>query len=599
MKNGLKQIKQQAVKALTPEQLRIARTLYNRARIYQPNFLLGESGPLINKGDAVKAIKNYLAPIANQPQAKALPSADRAVNYILGKGSELKQAVRPTAQAVKKQLPSVVKSISQAGPELNTLFGDGVVNGAKAFGEKLGAGATSVGSKALGKALGVPALATEALLRGGNYLNNMAIGNAGEQFNINQGDPLATLQAQQRMQDSYSPFISNVLGTPGINQATLQAYLDQQSQGANTPQSTGGPPTNLPVVTDGGGNGGSLPPVPTSQGFGGEGGGMPPSNIDLVGGNYVPEFAPINDPSLPQTQTAVPNGIPQGVAGATNPQQLLSALGIVNQGVPTGGASNLGEQIGINYQPSSTEMPGIIAPDRFNAIMDTLNISPNDYRDMYRKDAQNAGMQAIANRYSNINLKPYSTIAENDALRDYLTKGYNTEQDIVNTQRALTEAYDMANATGLPASYFMNPEKSMQYIVEPLIKGLEQRKGYKEVLGNDLAVQQLKNMMKKYEIDVGANTEANKLANAWNIARMTNDTKAMTGVLQSAIFMPDVSFSDLLKLTQGVVSPEVAGTIGALKQTMSQTDKNGKNTMDTPDNRAKVQAILYQMFGNR
>ena len=91
LENILEPTKRQAIKALTPEQLRIIRTLQNMGRKYAPNFQLGEGSPLKFVDDSAKAIKNYLAPY------------QKPINFKLGEGGPIKSA---TKQVVNKALPA-------------------------------------------------------------------------------------------------------------------------------------------------------------------------------------------------------------------------------------------------------------------------------------------------------------------------------------------------------------------------------------------------------------------------------------------------------------------------------------------------------------
>lgn len=512
--------------------------LYRRedmANKYIPNFILvgGEKIPL---DKALNKVNNYLAKIG-QP-----------VNYTLGKGGPT--VFKGAGKKVASKLPMVIPR---------------AVSG--------------VGKQIVGKAAGVPAMATGAGLQIGNYLyNTLPISNAGNKMVENMGDVNKTIQAQDAMSRSINPFVRNVMAVPGINNQTLMAYLEKQQKelgnrlAGNKPQQNKQAKNSvqdLPILPlDAYGyDTSSLGVAPKQQ--------ATPSDVDL--------------PVLPLESYGYDT---TNIGSVPNAQEIE-----YNQSVSPIG--KLADTIGINYQDPYQNTPqGFADPQKIQWIMDEYGMTPDEYRNAMQRDMSRQYTQQVLNKMTGTNIAPYSELqAQRDVVK-YLSEGYNTEQNLINAQRQVAEAYAMGEATGLPASYFMDPEKTMQYIINPMIKGREDRLGYRTLLGNDAQIQQMKNQMEKYKVDRGYEADLLKMSNDLRIARMNGDIKTMSSLLSSAVFDPNFSSTDFVQMASTVMSPEKAKELLSLKQYINMGGDKGQGRVSNL-NQANIQALLYNNLMGR
>lgn len=473
---------------------------------YIPNFILiGENGGL----------RNPLAKIG-QP-----------INFTLGEGGPA--IFKGTAKQVASKLPSVIPQ---------------AVSG--------------VGKQIVGKAMGVPAIATEAGLQLGNYLyNTLPISNAGNRMVENIGDVNKTIQAQDAMSRSINPFVRNVMAVPGINNQTLMAYLDKQQKELGNRLAGNKPQQNKQAknsVQD-------LPVLPLDAY------GYDTSNLGVVPKQQItPGVTDL--PPLPNIQQI-------------EYEQAVNPIG------------KLADTIGINYQDPLINGQQMFAdPRKIQYIMDEYGMTPDEYRKAMQRDMSRQYAQQVANKLTGTNVTPYSELQAQKDVVKYLSEGYNTEQSLINAQRQVAEAYAMGEATGLPASYFMDPEKSMQYIINPMIKGREDRLGYRTLLGNDVQIQQMKNEMDKYKTDVGYATDVMKMGNDLKIAQMNGDVKTMSSLLSSAVFDPNFSSTDFVRMASTVMTPDKAKELLSLKQYINMGGNNGQGRVSNL-NQANIQALLY------
>lgn len=473
---------------------------------YIPNFILiGENGGL----------RNPLAKIG-QP-----------INFVLGEGGP--SVFKGTAKKVASKLPSVIPQ---------------AVSG--------------VGKQIVGKAMGIPAIATEAGLQIGNYLyNTLPINDAGNKMIKNIGDVGKTIQAQDAMSRSINPFVRNVMAVPGINNQTLMAYLDKQQKelgnklAGNKSQQNKQAKNSVP----------DLPVLPLDAY------GYDTSNLGVVPKQQVTPSV-VDLPDLPNIQQV-------------EYEQAVNPIG------------KLADTIGINYQDPLINGQQMFAdPQKIQYIMDEYGMTPDEYRKAMQRDMSRQYAQQTANKITGTNVTPYSELQAQKDIVKYLSEGYNTEQSLINAQRQVAEAYAMGEATGLPASYFMDPEKSMQYIINPMIKGREDRLGYRTLLGNDVQIQQMKNEMEKYKVDKGYETDLMKMNNDLKIAQMNGDIKTMSSLLSSAVFDPNFSSTDFVQMASTVMTPDKAKELLALKQYINMGGNKGQGRVSNI-NQANVQALLY------
>lgn len=488
---------------------------------YIPNFILiGENGGL----------RNPLAKIG-QP-----------VNFTLGKGGPA--IFRGAAKQVASKLPMVVPQ---------------AVSG--------------VGRQIVGKAMGIPAMATGAGLQIGNYLyNTLPISNAGNKMVENMGDVNKTIQAQDAMSRSINPFVRNVMAVPGINNQTLIAYLEKQQKELGNKLAGNKPQQNKQAknsVQD-------LPVLPLDVY------GYDTSDLGVVPKQQVTQSV-VDLPVLPLEDY---NYDTINIGPAPNTQQIE-----YNQSVSPIG--KLADTIGINYQDPYQNTPqGFANPQKIQWIMDEYGMTPDEYRNAMQRDMSRQYAQQTANKITGTNVTPYSELQAQKDVVKYLSEGYNTEQNLINAQRQLAEAYAMGEATGLPSSYFMDPEKTMQYIINPMIKGREDRLGYKTLLGNDVQIQQMKNEMEKYKVDRGYETDLMKMSNDLRIAQMNGDVKTMSSLLSSAVFDPNFSSTDFVQMASTVMTPEKAKELLSLKQYINMGGDKGQGRINNL-NQANIQALLY------
>lgn len=518
LKNALKQVKQSGVKALSNQELQIARTLQNLSRKYAPNFVLGESGPLVTKNPG--AIKNYLTQYT------------KPINFTLGEGGPT--VFKGATKQVASKLPAVIpQAVANTGKQV-----------------------ISKGN--------VAGFLAEPALQLGNYLyNTLPISNAGNKMAENMGNVNKTIQAQDAMSRSINPFVRNVMAVPGINNQTLMAYLEKQQKelgdklAGNKPQPK---KQTQQAIQD-------LPNLPL-EAYG----------YDTNSLGVVPSQQPapnVGDlPALPNIQQI-------------EYEQAVNPIG------------KLADTIGINYQDPLINGQQMFAdPKKIQYIMDEYGMTPDEYRKAMQRDMSRQYAQQTANKITGTNVTPYSELQAQKDVINYLSEGYNTEQSLINAQRQVAEAYAMGEATGLPASYFMNPEKSMQYIINPMIKGREDRLGYRTLLGNDVQIQQMKNEMEKYKVDKGYETDLMKMGNDLRIAQMNGDVKTISSLLSSAVFDPNFSSTDFVQMASTVMTPDKAKELLSLKQYINMGGDKGQGRVSNL-NQANVQALLYNNLMGR
>lgn len=479
-------------------------------------------------------------------------------NFILGEGP-LKGLNKQTINQVQNYLARIGQPVNfklGAGGPINSETVKRVSRALVANAPKVGANA---GKQAISKGT-VAGLATDPALRLGNYLyNTLPISKAGKQFLDNIGDIGATLDAQDKMSRSINPFVRDKLSIPGINNKTLMDYLDKQHKEIVAQET--GVPVSQPQPT----------PTPSN-------GDVPVLPIEAYGYNPIPAG------QVPVGNTAT---------GSDGVQQVsIQQNGTIT---PTG---KLAETIGINYQdPFVNQIPGLANPQKIQWIMDEYGLTPDEYRQTLRNDRVNEAVQQVANQVSGINLKPYSELEARQNLIKYLGEGYNTEQSLLNSQRQIAEAYAMGEATGLPSSYFMDPEKTMQYILNPMIKGREDRLGYKTLLGNDVQIQQMKNEMDKYKADLGYASDMAGIQKDLQVAKMSGDVKAVSSLMSNLIFSRGVTDTDFINMASTVMSPDKAKELLALKRYVGQNPGSTSREIDL--NKANIQAWMYNvMKGN-
>lgn len=454
--------------------------------------------------------------------------------------------------------------LSKTGQPVNFILGESgpaIFKGAtKQVASKLPAvipqAVSGIGKQIVGKAMGIPAIATEAGLQIGNYLyNTLPINNAGNKMIENMGDVNKTIQAQDEMSRSINPFVRNVMSVSGINNDTLMKYLEMQQKNlgnklaGNKSQQKQSNKNNIQ----------DLPILPIeSYGY----------NTNELG--VVPSQQPIMNelPALPNIQQI-------------EYQQSVNPIG------------RLADTIGINYQdplPNGQQM--FADPRKIQYIMEQYGMTPDEYKKAMQRDMGRQYAQQVANRLTGTNVTPYSELQAQKDIVKYLSEGYNAEQSLINAQRQVAEAYAMGEATGLPASYFMDPEKTMQYILNPMIKGREDRLGYRTLLGNDVQIQQLKNEMEKYKVDKGYETDLLKMSNDLKIAQMNGDIKTISSLLSSAVFDPNFSSTDFVKIASTVMTPEKAKELLSLKQYINMGGNDGQGRVNNL-NRENLQAMLF------
>lgn len=405
--------------------------------------------------------------------------------------------------------------------------------------------------------------------------SDFATKQAGQKFIDYLDNVGATLDAQSKMKGSPSKFVRDVLSTPGLNQATIDAYKKLQS-GELKPASKPSKKTS-PVkgVAKGNITKNSYPKGSVTQDM-------------LVGGSYIPYNESLEGgEGLPP----LPDNLPvDGVSVAYN-----STYG--GNSYPGG---KLGPSLGINYtDPITLDDLGIIDPAKLQQIRDTYSLSPDDYLGMYKDDYRRIGEQALANKWSRMNVAPYSELAARQGLQNYLKEGYDLEQNIVNTNRALREAYAMGQATGLPASYFIDPKNALQYVIEPLIKGQQQREGFRVLLGNDIAVQQLKNEMEKYKTDAKTAMANEQRALDEKMGLANNNAKLLQAFGQSAMFFPEFTGSDLLNVLGSGMTPEMYSNLMQYVQQHIQSAPNAGPRNGLVNQAAAAQAMQLLFGGNR
>lgn len=505
--------------------------------------ITGQTGLYRREDVANEYIPNFILIGENGGLRNPLAKIGQPVNFILGKGGPA--VFKGAAKQVTSKLPMVIPQ---------------AVSG--------------VGKQVVGKFMGMPAAVTGAGLQIGNYLyNTLPISKAGNKMmsgiNLNPDAEKvmelnnigAILDEQASMERSINPFVRNKMSVPGLNQKSIEQYLalNRKNIGRQLLGEDNINNTNQPSYVD-------LPVLPL------EAYGYDTTNIGVApkgqptGGNIEVDEIPV----------------------ISNTQQIG-----YNQSVsPTG---KLADTIGINYQDPYQNTPqGFANPQKIQWIMDEYGMTPDEYRNAMQRDMSRQYAQQTANKITGTNVTPYSELQAQKDVVKYLSEGYNTEQNLINAQRQLAEAYAMGEATGLPSSYFMDPEKTMQYIINPMIKGREDRLGYRALLGNDAQIQQMKNQMEKYKVDRGYEADLLKMSNDLRIARMNGDIKTISSLLSSAVFDPNFSSTDFVKMASTVMSPEKAKELLSLKQYINMGGGEGQGRVNNL-NRENFQAVL---FGN-
>jgi hypothetical protein len=544
LENILEPTKRQAIKALTPEQLRIIRTLQNMGRKYAPNFQLGEGSPLKFVDDSAKAIKNYLAPY------------QKPINFKLGEGGPIKSA---TKQVVNKALPAVKK----VAPELDSIFTGSGNKFASELGNVSKAGAKGLGF--VGGLLGAGAIASgEQARKVAGYLKSL-------------GEYGAVADQNKSPKQIVKDFNSLYFGKrQGAEDAPLRTMMEKAGL-YNAPKAAVATPKQTP--NDG------LPILPPDS-LPGDGSGLP----------AVPNVPPIGDVvpiegfgSLPPVDPMVNNISTYTPAADNNGMVVTSTRG---NGVNyTPGNGRLGDQLlgGVYVEP--TQYSGVASPQRIQNYLDTFNMSPKEFNEAYLKDAQRAGFQAILNRDTNTNVAPYSELARNQALQNYLAGGYNAEASINEAERNLADAYALSYQTGLPVSITSSPDKMLQYVYSPLLKGTEERKTLASMLNNDLAVQALKNEATRYQTDKDYNAKMVGYLSDMQKAKMTNDTKLLSTALTTAILDPAMTAQDVFSIASKNLSPELANQVTAI----SAGVRRGTRPAMSPE---QMQNYVGRLLGN-
>lgn len=540
-----------------PRNMQAIRILQTLGRKYAPNFTLGEGSPLKFIGDASQ-VKNFLAPYV------------QGINFKLGEGSPLKFANQ--AKAVTKNLP-VVKNVA---PEVDDLF----KNAGNKFASELGninkaTGTINRGAGVLGGMLATGAIASaDQARRVAGYLKSL-----GEYGRV--ADPKKS--PEQVVKDFNSLYFGK---RQGAADAPLRTIMTKG--GLYTPTKTAtltAPPQQYPwgnlPADNGVANPNAFPAVPGSAPIGGD-----PvygySQGDMQG-NF-PMVAPMNNNIADEYLN------PQGGVASSS----VSTTNGVNY-VP--GQGRLGDQLLGSVYVEPTQYQGVASPDRIQNYLSAYDMTPEEYRNAALRDASRAGWQAILNRNTSTNVAPYSELATNQNMAEYMKQGYSAEAAINQAERDLAGAYALSYQTGLPVSITSSPDKMLQYVYGPMIKGKEQRETLRQVLGNDIAVQKLKNEAERYKADTDKDIAVRKYYTDLQTAEMSKDARLYSATIQAIMLDPQVTAQDVYKLLSTNLPEDKAAELTALSQAIKVRPGSGEGK-EGRVNAAAMSALIRNSIGN-
>lgn len=393
--------------------------------------------------------------------------------------------------------------------------------------------------------LGLAATAIDINRRVNKANEDYALQKAGEDFIKYLDNVDSTLKLQNKLKGSPSKFARDVLSVPGINQATINEYMEKKAN--ERLESLGLKPKAQPVTK----------PATTNK------------QVATPNINYKPEFVEVIPPTTQATSIPVETslgggqGVPslpilpasESTSGPSNQTLDAGPVPVDISGQSVGGGINnttgLAGALGLGYKQPITEQ----------WLRYVYGVDPDEYQAMAVRDAQRRGAQALANKWAGTNVTPYQELATREGMGRWFGQGYNTVNAIEDRNRELAEAHAMGQATGLPTSYFVEPRNALAYIVNPLIQGLEQRRNYRTLFGNDLEIQKMKNEITGQKINAEQQMANNELLAKLEMAKAANDTKLLQSFAQGAPFFSGINAVDYVNLLASGMSPAMADAV--------------------------------------
>lgn len=440
----------------------------------------------------------------------------------------------------------------------------------------VGAGA----SRALGP-LGLVMLGADIYNKGQGAISNAITQKAGEDFVKYLDDVDATLKLQKRLETAPGKFNREVLSVPGINQTTINEYMEKKAN--EKLESLGLKPKAQPVAQ----------PATTNK------------QVATTNKNYKPEFVEVVPPSTQATSRPVETSLGGGQSVPSLPilppsesmsgasQQTLDAgpvpADISSQSIGSNANSNTGlaGALGVGYKQPITEQ----------WLRYVYGVDPDEYQAMAIRDYNRRAAMALANKWAGTNATPYQELVTREGMGRWFGQGYNTVNAIEDRNRELAEAHAMGQATGLPTSYFVEPRNALAYIINPLIQGLEQRKNYRTLLGNDIEVQKLKNEIAGQKINAEQQMANNELLAKLEMAKAANDTKLLQAFAQGAPFFSGINAVDYVNLLSSGMSPAMADAV--MKYVESNVGNNPSIGVNGRTNQEMLNQALMMLRGRQ